>query len=66
MNTSVHPDGGTSRVPTKRRRDQAVGVLGDDYDVKALGDSDDDDNRAESEGAYDGQSDDDASDASDV
>ncbi len=62
--TSVHPDGDTGRVPTKRRRAQAVGVLGDDYHVPALGDSDDDDTRSESDGSYEGEPDDDASDAS--
>jgi hypothetical protein len=62
--TGVHPNGGTSRVPTKHRRAQAVKVLGAAYYVKALGDSDDDDNRAESEGSYDGHSDDDCSEAS--
>jgi hypothetical protein len=62
--TSVHPDGHTGRVPTKHRRNQAVKVLGADYNVKALGDSDDDDDLAESVRAYDGQSDDDCSDGS--
>jgi hypothetical protein len=57
--TSVHPNGNTGRVPSKHRRDQTVKVLGADYDVKAL-----DDNRAESDRDYDGQSDDDCSDTS--